>query len=77
MVNVSLLLTGEEWSCLSDQAKKQFPGENLSRSEVCRRYALEGLRATKDLGQWESTRRQYHHQKSMTAADWERNLRSW
>jgi hypothetical protein len=42
MLMVTLNLTSQEWQQIQNQATEQWPFEQLSRAEICRRFALIG-----------------------------------
>jgi hypothetical protein len=69
MFCVSLNLTSDEWMRIQQAAVRQWPGELLSRPEICRRYLLIGMETLKNLSDADRTRLAQELQASMAAED--------
>lgn len=60
--------TSSEWMRIYD-AGKQWPGEQLSRAEICGRYVLVGMETLKNLSDADRARLAHELQASMAAGD--------
>jgi hypothetical protein len=69
MFCVSVNLTSSEWMKIQQAASKQWPGERLSRAEICRRYVLVGIQAVKNVSPTDQSRLAHQFQASMEAGD--------
>ena len=63
MIFITSIISSGEWVKLRDAAAAQFPGEDLARGEVLRRYALAGIEASKSLTE-EGVKQQAHRLRS-------------
>jgi hypothetical protein len=63
MIFITSILSSDESVKLRDAATLQLPGEVLARDEVLRRYALGGIKATKNMKE-EDVKRQAHELRS-------------
>jgi hypothetical protein len=62
-------LTSTEWIHIWNAAAKQWPGTELSRAEICRRYILIGIRKVNELVPADRDRMMHELQASMAAPD--------
>jgi hypothetical protein len=69
MYGVSVNLTGAEWQHIQQARQKALPNENLSRSEVVRRYARAGIDTLKQLSSADGARLAHSHQVSVEAEE--------
>ena len=68
MIFITSIISSDEWAKLRDAAAAQFPGEVLARGEVLRRYALAGIKATKNLSEEDRKRQAYQLRSSQHVA---------
>jgi hypothetical protein len=59
----------ENWLLFQQAAQKAFPNENLTRSEIVRRYTLAGIDALKQLSASDRARLAHEYQASMEAPE--------
>ena len=69
MFCVSLNLTSDEWVKIQQAASRQWPGEVLSRAEICRRYFLVGMETLKNISDADRVRLAHQFQASIEAED--------
>ena len=69
MFCLSLNLTSDEWLKIQQASPKQWPGEVLSRREICRRYLLAGIEGLKGLPEADRSRLAHKFQDSMTTEE--------
>jgi hypothetical protein len=62
-------LTSDEWVRIQEAARKQWPHENLSRSEIVRRYTLARIDPLKQLSSTQRAQLTHEYQASMAAGD--------
>ena len=75
MFCISMLVSSSEWVRIRDAAARQFPNENLSRAEICRRYVLAGVDAIKNASPADCARLAHQFQASVESGDQRLKLR--
>jgi len=68
MIFITSIISSGDWVKLRDAAAAQVPGEVMARGKVLRRYALAGVKATKNLSEQDRARLQHEHRSTQCVA---------